>query len=439
MRLRRYLLYHAAFALFAALFAVYGYIAIVLFENRIFHCFLHDILHLYCPFCGGTRAFLSCLRFDIAAALLYNPAALVFGLLFFALDIRALVLILKEDRKPLFPAWLLPFSVCFFGAFFVLRNVLAFFGVDPVGDIAPFWANLTAPTAVAASLLLCLGTACLCAAMLWPKKRYRTPAAFWMGLFFILLMALLYTPWLLLWLVPVAGGALAWYFYQTRPFSLIAIKYGETTIPLRMAFADRAGCEDRVPISLTLYLIETRTRKILVDAGCDTMPGYDVKHHVSPAKALSSYGVSPTDITDLVLTHAHNDHAAATHYFKNATVHIAKDEVERAKKKGYLPEGLRVSPFEKRRRIAGVTVEVWGGHSKGSSIVTFAYGGKNYVIAGDECYSRTCLVEKRPTGSSVNAERSRAFVDLYGSGFYTVLLSHDPDILPGQNGFLKII
>ena len=440
MRLKRYFSYHAALVLVAALFAVYGYVAIVLFKNRLPHCFLHDIAHLYCPFCGGTRAFLACLRLDAVAAIIYNPAVIAWGLLFAVLDARALVLILKGRQGPLFPAWLFPFSVIYFVVFGALRNALAFFGMDPVGDVAPHWvARLSTPWAVVVALLACAFSACLLAALLASKKVLRPAFGLGSGLLLVLLLAVLYTPWLLLLLLPL-GGLIAWqYRLYTRPLKLTAIKYGETTIPLRMAFADCRGREERVPISLTLYLIETAGRRILVDAGCDTMKGYDVKHHISPAEALRRYGVAPEEVTDLVLTHAHNDHAAATHYFTNATVHIARAELERAHQKGFLPEGFKISPYRTSRRIKGVVARVWGGHSEGSSIVMLSHRGKEYVIAGDECYSKQCLVEQRPTGSSYNKERSRAFVEIFGRGAYTVLLSHDPDILPGQNGYLTII
>ena len=176
-----------------------------------------------------------------------------------------------------------------------------------------------------------------------------------------------------------------------------------------------------------------------MDAGCDTMKGYELKHHISPAEALRRYGVEPEQITDLILTHAHSDHAAATHYFSNATVHIAKAEIERAVARGYLPEGVKLAPYHTTRRIKGVVARVWGGHSEGSSIVMLTHRGRDYVIAGDECYTRQCLTECRPTGASYNKERSRAFVEIFGRGDRTVLLSHDADILPGQNGYLTII
>ena len=222
-------------------------------------------------------------------------------------------------------------------------------------------------------------------------------------------------------------------------FSVVAIKYGETLLPERMIFADRPESEARFPISLTLYLIETGDRKILVDAGCDTMPGYVVEHHVSPAEALRRYGVAPEEITDLILTHAHHDHVEAAHYFNRATVHMQAEECAHAKERGHLPETLTVLPFEEEREICGVRVVRTGGHTPGSSIVTFKHEGREYVICGDECYHRRCLTEKRPTGNSRNPERSRAFVEKYGTDAYTVLLAHDADILPGANGTVRMI
>ena len=439
MRLKQYIRYHVVFLLFAVAFAFYGFISVIVLKNQAYHCLMHDILHLYCPLCGGTRAFLSCLRLDLVGALLYNPAVIPAALVFIALDMRALVLILQGKDRALFPRWLLPSAVYYFAAFTVLRNALAFFGVDPVGDVAPFWQDkLTAAGAWLATALLFAVAVLLCGALCLPQKRMRPIAAFFSSVLAVLLVAFLYTPLLLFLLIPVFACFYLWYRCVGR-LSVIAIKYGETDIPIRMAFADTKGEHPRVPISLTLYLIKVKNRRILVDAGCDTMPGYDVKYHISPVEALRRMGVSPFDITDLVLTHAHNDHAGAAHYFTKSTVHIAAKECEYAAKKGFLPSNLKVVPFEKSREIAGITVSVWGGHSAGSAIVTFSHRGREYVIAGDECYHRDCLIQKRPTGASFDRERSRAFVEKYGNEKYTVVLSHDCAILPGQNGTLKII
>ena len=63
------------------------------------------------------------------------------------------------------------------------------------------------------------------------------------------------------------------------------LKYAETFIPQSMVFDD--GSKDVfLPITLSIYLIKTDKRNILVDAGCDTMPGFIMKKRYSPAFAV---------------------------------------------------------------------------------------------------------------------------------------------------------
>ena len=45
-------------------------------------CILHDLLLLYCPFCGGTRATEALLRLDILNALRANAFVVLFFLCF---------------------------------------------------------------------------------------------------------------------------------------------------------------------------------------------------------------------------------------------------------------------------------------------------------------------------------------------------------------------
>lgn len=221
------------------------------------------------------------------------------------------------------------------------------------------------------------------------------------------------------------------------PQALFAVKYGETELPLRMAFADAVGDDRKVPISLIIYLIVTPTRRILVDAGCDTMPGFPLKLHVSPAKAVQMAGYTPDEITDVVLTHAHHDHIEAVKHFQNATIYIAAAERESARK--HLSWAHAVQTFEEELALdEGITVSVSGGHSVGSSIVMVHHGGREYAMVGDECYLHACLTERRPTGISANPEKSLAFVEKYSSPRYTVLLAHDSALLPSELGCVQI-
>lgn len=109
----------------------------------LFGCFFHDYLHLYCAFCGGTRAISSLLHLQIIEAFRYN--ALVVGLALGALvlDVIAFVRLL-QDKKPLFkyPRWGWIAVICLLVAFFVLRNLLMIvWGIDPTGDLGAIWQN----------------------------------------------------------------------------------------------------------------------------------------------------------------------------------------------------------------------------------------------------------------------------------------------------------
>ena len=158
--------------------------------------------------------------------------------------------------------------------------------------------------------------------------------------------------------------------------SLTALKYGESTLAESMVFI--GGDPGRsLPISFTVYLIETEARKILVDAGCDTMPGFDMKCFVSPVEVLSRLGYAPEDITDVFVTHAHHDHIEAVKHFSKATVHIQSFEYESSQKKHrYIPDGFSVNIFEDEFMLDGVVFKRISGHSSGSCIAEFFADGK---------------------------------------------------------------
>ena len=204
---------------------------------------------------------------------------------------------------------------------------------------------------------------------------------------------------------------------------IIPINYGKSVLPESMIFENGAENKFR-PIVFKIYLIKTENRLILVDAGCETMPGFDMRDFIGTVKALNNIGISPEEITDLIITHAHHDHIECAKYFKNAVIYIQKDEYEAGK--GYLAENSNIRTFDEEMLICdGIKAVKIGGHSKGSSIVEITDADKKYVIAGDECYMRDCLTRQIPTGISYNPEKSRAFIKKYGAGEYTVFLCHE--------------
>lgn len=186
---------------------------------------------------------------------------------------------------------------------------------------------------------------------------------------------------------------------------IIPVEYGKSVLPESMIFEN--GAEDKVrPIVFTVYLIKTENRLILVDAGCETMPGFVMTDFIGTVRAFRNIGVEPEEITNLIITHAHHDHIECVKYFKNAVIYIQKDEYESGI--GYFTDEHKICTFDEEMQVCdGIKAVKIGGHSKGSSIVEIVGGEKRYIIAGDECYIRECLTKQIPTGASCSPEKSR--------------------------------
>jgi glyoxylase-like metal-dependent hydrolase (beta-lactamase superfamily II) len=218
---------------------------------------------------------------------------------------------------------------------------------------------------------------------------------------------------------------------------LVALKYGESTLPCDQLY--RGGDPTKSePIAFVVYLLTLGKRQILIDAGCEDMPGFEMKHFCSPVAVLARYGLAPEAITDVVITHAHHDHIEAVGRFTEARVWIQVDELTKGKK--YIPEGMPVRSFTRSARLADCArIRHVGGHTKGSSVVEITVGERCYVITGDACYAPRSLAECIPVGTSREPEKSLAFVRKYANAPFVPLLAHDPALLPGQNGFLTVL
>lgn len=217
---------------------------------------------------------------------------------------------------------------------------------------------------------------------------------------------------------------------------IYAIKYGETYITQDGAFLD--GNKDKeIKISLCVYLIKLNGRNILIDVGCDKLPGFRTENHCSPIEILQQIQMSPNEITDVVITHAHYDHIEAAHYFKKARFYIQKEEYMQGQ--AFFPNNVKIFIFEEKYEIVkGINVKKIGGHSVGSSIVIADTDREKYVFCGDEVYLSECIRNEIPTGASVNAEKSLRFIKEYANENYKVLCCHDL-ILECKNGVERIL
>jgi glyoxylase-like metal-dependent hydrolase (beta-lactamase superfamily II) len=162
-----------------------------------------------------------------------------------------------------------------------------------------------------------------------------------------------------------------------------------------------------VEISINVFMFKLGGRLFLVDTGSgDLFPaGFGGKL----LQSLAVAGVHPEEVTDILLTHAHDDHMGGLIHngalaFPNATVHVGKADVDFfqdrsnaakahygmnyfddyfASLKHYVDAG-KVQTFEGTTVIVpGITATVHPGHTPGSAFYTLESNGQRIVFVGD--------------------------------------------------------
>lgn len=166
---------------------------------------------------------------------------------------------------------------------------------------------------------------------------------------------------------------------------------------LVQGFPGRAVCHGGLGWS-TIALLRSAERKILIDVG-----GFGIRKPL--AKQLQAHGVAPSDITDVVLTHAHYDHAVNFVLFDTATVWIGEDELrwaaEQPPRFDPLPElyvyALDADPGVRRIRagdefLPGLTAVAAPGHTPGSLVFYLSVNEVPVLFTGDAAKNRAELI-----------------------------------------------
>ena len=166
----------------------------------------------------------------------------------------------------------------------------------------------------------------------------------------------------------------------------------------------------------SIVLLRGMGRVALIDVGT-----FNIRTHL--IQALAARGLSPADVTDVVLTHCHWDHSVNWPLFRDATIHLGGAELDwgLAQPWGETPvpefyvEKLAGWPTLNRVTagdavLPGLTAHDAPGHTPGHLIFVLSTAARDVILTGDAAKNRTELVS-RETDMTYDPAVSRASID----------------------------
>ena len=191
-----------------------------------------------------------------------------------------------------------------------------------------------------------------------------------------------------------------------------------------VAGADRAR---RMDIAMMIWVLKGDGRIAVVDSGFFRdryFSQFTVKDYVKPSEAIAPLGIKPEDVTDLLLSHMHWDHAGGIDLFPKARVWVQKDEYDyytgeawqSARSHGGI-DADDVQAIVKRniegrvsfvrgdddRSLPGIRFGIGGKHTFASQFVVVSTRPHTVVIASDNMYLYENMDTHTPISQTLDA------------------------------------
>jgi len=243
---------------------------------------------------------------------------------------------------------------------------------------------------------------------------------------------------------------------QSKPdYEIYAVRYA--TLPHFPVAELVAGADParKLDIAMMIWLVRGNGHNILVDSGFyhdRFFKDYQVTDFVKPSETLSRVGLKPEDITDIIITHMHWDHADGVDLFPNARIWIQKDELEyhageawqsKDTSDGIDPEDLLtlvklntqgkvgLVNGDAQQILPGITCYTGGKHTYQSQYVGVETATGTYVLASDNLYLYENLEKQLPIAATVDtASNLRAQVRMRQIAARPdfIIPGHDPGV-----------
>lgn len=169
-----------------------------------------------------------------------------------------------------------------------------------------------------------------------------------------------------------------------------------------------APATDSLDIAMMVWVVRGGGRTILVDAGFyrdKFIRQWRPADYLKPSEAIAALGIKPADVTDIIISHIHWDHADGADLFPNARVWLQQEEYDYyvtdsgTVKNRAIDADVATMFFDLRRAgrvhlipgdaqevLPGISVYTGGKHTFASEYVGVATRSGTVVIASDNAY-----------------------------------------------------
>ena len=258
-------------------------------------------------------------------------------------------------------------------------------------------------------------------------------------------------------ITPVLAFLLAWETgAQTKPlYEIYAIQYAtlkDFSVAGLVAGADKTR---KMDIAMMIWLIKGNGRTILFDCGFyreQFLRQWHPANYEKPSLAVQRAGLKPDEITDVVISHIHWDHADGFDLFPKAKIWIQKEELEYYAGEAWQghrrtaadsEDILELVKWNIEGRVSlvhgdaqeifpGITAYTGGKHTYQSQFLGVNTGAGTVVLASDNVYLNENLEKHVPIAATLDAASNLRAQDRMKEIAVSpkfIITGHDPAVM----------
>jgi glyoxylase-like metal-dependent hydrolase (beta-lactamase superfamily II) len=243
---------------------------------------------------------------------------------------------------------------------------------------------------------------------------------------------------------------------QPKPkYEIYGIRYAtlkDFSVAGLVAGADKSR---KMDIAMMIWLIKGDGRNVLFDCGFyrdQFMRQWHPADYEKPSVALERAGLKPEEITDVIISHIHWDHADGFDLFPMAKIWIQKDELEYyageawqgKKRTAAAPDDLLglvklntegkvgLVHGDAQEILPGITCYIGGKHTYQSQYIGVTTAAGIVVLASDNVYLNENLEKHVPISATLDPEsnlRAQDRMKELAASPKLILTGHDPAVM----------